>query len=58
LRENRLPIGLAHGVKLRHPIAKRATVGWDDVEVDGSDATVIARREMEQRFAGLATAAE
>jgi len=58
LRENLLPIGLAHGVKLRRPIAEGATVGWDDVEVDDSDETVRARREMEQRFAGLATAAE
>ncbi|MDE0809874.1 MAG: flagellar biosynthesis protein FlgA [Alphaproteobacteria bacterium] len=58
LRENRLPIGLAHGVKLRHPIVEGGTVGWDDVEIDGSDETVIARRQMEQRFAGLATAAE
>ena len=58
LRENRLPIGLAHGVRLRRPIARGATVGWDDVEVDAADATVMARREMEQRFAGLATTAE
>ena len=58
LRENRLPIGLAHGVKLRRPVAEGATVGWDDVEVDASDETVKARREMEQRFAGLAAAAE
>jgi predicted homoserine dehydrogenase-like protein len=58
LRKNRLPIGLAHGVKLRRAITEGATIGWDDVEVDAFDATVLARREMEKRFARLATAAE
>jgi predicted homoserine dehydrogenase-like protein len=57
LDQGRLPIGLAHGVTLRRPIAMGQTVGWDDVAVDAADPTVRVRRAMEQRFAGLKTAA-
>ena len=45
-----LPIGLAHGVKLRKPIAAGGIVGWDDVIYDVKDATVAFRREMEALF--------
>ena len=45
-----LPIGLAHGVKLKHPIQAGRSVTWRDVEFDATDATVKARLEMEQRF--------
>jgi predicted homoserine dehydrogenase-like protein len=50
-----LPIGLAHGVKLRRPIASGATNGWADVEIDEADDAVMLRREMERVF-GPATA--
>lgn len=46
-----LPLGLAHGVKLRHDLAAGAVVRWADVEVDGTQAAVQFRREMERVFA-------
>ncbi len=42
-----LPIGLAHGVTLKTPIAMGQPVRWQDVEYDEKDATVTFRREME-----------
>lgn len=45
-----LPIGLAHGVKLKRAVARGAVVGWQDVAaVD--DQAVRFRREMETEFA-------
>lgn len=44
-----LPIGLAHGVTLKRPIAEGAMVTWDDVEIPDSEA-VRVRREMEDAF--------
>ena len=41
-----LPIGLAHGVKLRRPVALGRTVSWHDVESIDSEAAAF-RREME-----------
>jgi predicted homoserine dehydrogenase-like protein len=49
-----LPLGLAQGVTLTRAVAKGQSLGWDDVAVDGDDAAVRCRREMERRFAGLA----
>ena len=46
-----LPLGLAHGVRLRHAIAAHATVRWDDVDFDPANETVRFRREMESVFA-------
>jgi predicted homoserine dehydrogenase-like protein len=46
-----LPIGLAHGVKLKADIAHGAVVGWNDVEINAGNDTVAVRREMEKRFA-------
>ena len=48
-----LPIGLAHGVRLRRPLAAGSVVSWDDVEANLDDPTVIARRDMERRFSVL-----
>ncbi|MFS8037606.1 NAD(P)H-dependent oxidoreductase [Xanthobacter sp. AM11] len=45
-----LPIGLAHRVVLKRPVAKGAAIGWADVEMADSD-TVRIRREMEAMFA-------
>jgi predicted homoserine dehydrogenase-like protein len=42
--EDGLPIGLAHGVRLRRPIAAGARIGWADVELDDSDPVVRLRR--------------
>jgi len=45
-----LPIGLAHRLKLKRPVAAGRPVGWDDVEVDLSSEAVKVRREMETAF--------
>jgi predicted homoserine dehydrogenase-like protein len=55
-----LPLGLAHGLKLRRSIAAGAPVRWDDVAYAANDPTVKVRREMETLFqseAGKACAA-
>ena len=46
-----LPIGLAHGVKLRRSVNAGSVVSWSDVEADPEDPTMKARRDMEKRFA-------
>ena len=46
-----LPIGLAHNVRLKMPVAAGQPVRWTDIEYDASDPTVRVRREMEQRLA-------
>jgi predicted homoserine dehydrogenase-like protein len=43
-----LPIGLAHNVKLKRPVAKDAVVSVDDVELDRDLDVVELRREMER----------
>ena len=45
-----LPLGLAHGVKLKNPVAQGETLRWSDVEIDEADPTVAFRREMEGVF--------
>jgi predicted homoserine dehydrogenase-like protein len=42
-----LPIGLAHNVKLRHPVAKDTIVRFDDVEFERDLDVVNLRRDME-----------
>ncbi|MFZ5557102.1 MAG: NAD(P)H-dependent oxidoreductase [Pseudomonadota bacterium] len=44
-----LPLGLAHGVRLKRAVAGGAPVRWDDVEYRETDA-VRFRREMEATF--------
>jgi predicted homoserine dehydrogenase-like protein len=46
-----LPLGLAHGVRLKRPVAAHARVTWDDVAFDLADPAIAFRREMEQSFA-------
>ncbi len=45
-----LPIGLAHGVKLKTAIAANQPIRWRDVEVDETVQAVCIRREMEAAF--------
>lgn len=54
LAHGALPIGLAHHVKLKRPVAAGAILRWDDVAIEDSQA-VRVRREME-RMAGGGTA--
>lgn len=53
-----LPIGLAHGVKLKRKIAAGEVIRWIDVEFNAEDATVRFRREMEDAFTAETLAAE
>jgi predicted homoserine dehydrogenase-like protein len=48
-----LPIGLAHNVKLKRPVAKDAAVSFDDVELECDLDVVNLRREMEGAAAQL-----
>jgi predicted homoserine dehydrogenase-like protein len=43
-----LPLGLAHGVRLRRPIAAGSPLKWSDVHCDETHAAVRFRREMER----------
>lgn len=45
-----LPIGLAHHVKLKRPVAAGQPVSWEDVETDTASEAVRVRREMEAEF--------
>ena len=50
LRDDLLPLGLAHSVKLKHDIAEGGALKWADVAYDPDDAAVKVRREMEAAF--------
>lgn len=53
-----LPIGLAHGVRLKHDIAAGAPLRWSDLTISDDSVAVRLRREMERGFqpAGLPAA--
>ena len=46
-----LPIGLAHGVALRRPVAAGQPLAWDDVLYETTNPAVRMRRLMEKTFA-------
>ena len=48
LRQECLPLGLAHGWKLLEPVAAGQPLRWSDVTGDMSSSAVQLRREMEQ----------
>ena len=50
LRDELLPLGLAHNVKLKRDIAEGSALKWADVAYDANDAAVKVRREMEAAF--------
>lgn len=50
LRQNALPLGLAHGAKLIRDVPKDSVVSWDDVELDETQFAVRIRRELETEF--------
>ena len=45
-----LPLGLAHGWKVLHPVAAGQPLRWSDVAFDAGSTAVRARREMEHLF--------
>ena len=47
-----LPIGLAHGARLKRAVVAGGVVAWGDVEIDPSLMAVQARHAMEARFTG------
>ena len=49
-----LPLGLAHGVKLKRNISAGDVVLWSDVQYDRTATAVVFRREMEQFFTSTA----
>jgi predicted homoserine dehydrogenase-like protein len=53
-----LPIGLAHNVTLKSPVAKDQPVTWANVDIDTTSQAVQIRREMEAMFAHQAAAAQ
>jgi len=58
LRDELLPLGLAHNVKLKRDIAEGGALKWGDVAYDPADPAVKVRREMEAAFGRRNVAAE
>jgi predicted homoserine dehydrogenase-like protein len=52
-----LPLGLAHGVTLRRPIASGQSLRFDDVVIDTTSRAYTLRREMERQFGAGSAAA-
>jgi len=50
LQAGLLPLGLAHGIKLKRDIAEGEALQWSDVEYDAGDLAVKFRRVMESAF--------
>lgn len=50
LERNALPLGLAHGMKLKRDVPKDGTVSWDDVDADETLLAVQIRRQLETEF--------
>jgi predicted homoserine dehydrogenase-like protein len=58
LRDDLLPLGLAHEVKLKRDIPEGGAVKWSDVDYDPNDSAVKVRREMEAAFGRRNASAE
>jgi predicted homoserine dehydrogenase-like protein len=50
LKDELLPLGLAHNVKLKNDIPEGGALKWSDVAYDPNDSAVKVRREMESAF--------
>ena len=50
LRDQLLPLGLAHNVKLKRDVPEGGALKWADVAYDPNDSAVKMRREMESAF--------
>lgn len=50
LKQGCLPLGLAHDMPLKNPIAAGTPITWDDVECDPNDEALRIRQEMETVF--------
>jgi predicted homoserine dehydrogenase-like protein len=49
----RLPLGLAHDIKLIRPVKKGQSLCWNDVAVDTSTHAYKIRQELETKFKQL-----
>ena len=49
-----LPLGLAHGIKLKRAVKSGQALSWDDVELKAESQAVRFRREMEEIFSAEA----
>jgi len=45
-----LPLGLAHGMKLKRAVGANRPIGWDDVHFDAGNEAIAFRREMEREL--------
>ncbi|TRW99109.1 flagellar biosynthesis protein FlgA [Paracoccus sp. M683] len=52
LTKGALPIGLAHGVRLKRDVGAGAVLGWADIDAPDNQAVSI-RRQMERQFAAI-----
>jgi predicted homoserine dehydrogenase-like protein len=50
LKQELLPLGLAHNLKLKHAILEGDALKWADVACDPNDSAIKVRREMEAAF--------
>ena len=55
LARGALPIGLAHHVKIKSPVAAGTVLRYADVEIDRNDGAARVRRELELAYGGEAT---
>jgi predicted homoserine dehydrogenase-like protein len=45
-----LPLGLAHGIKLKRAVKSGEPIRWSDVHIDSKDPSVRFRKSMETGF--------
>jgi len=50
MRMGGLPLGLAHGIKLKREVAAHVQLRWDDAVYNAADPAVVFRKEMERTF--------
>jgi len=50
IEKRALPLGLAHGMKLKNNVLKDRTLSWDDFDIDETVWAVKIRRELEAEF--------
>jgi predicted homoserine dehydrogenase-like protein len=46
-----LPLGLAHGIRLKQPVKAGTPLSWDDVDIGKGNDAIAFRRQMEQEMA-------
>ena len=50
IKNNYVPLGLAHNVSLLNPINKGEIITWDDIKLDTNNIAYKLRKEMERNF--------